>query len=149
MKRLTGIAVLAAALAVTVGSLLSAVQAQTIRRVSAEFGTRGKGSFLRRGRTGKAAPSFTKKQYSQNLKWLYITMSTTGVGHGGNAIMFSCKVDGKLCNPSGTPSNPAATGWITLQRHDEIDCSPPGAGASPPVSRPAPSQSSAPDAAAT
>jgi hypothetical protein len=52
-----------------------------------------------------------------SINTLYITLSATGDGHGGNAHQFLCQVDAAPCNAGSTFSATQAN-WIALQRHN-------------------------------
>jgi hypothetical protein len=57
---------------------------------------------------------------------LYVTMSTTGDGHGGARHTFTCRTGtptpSTFCQPGpGDPSGGSPAGWLTLQRHRDYN----------------------------
>lgn len=48
---------------------------------------------------------------------LFVTISTTGDAHEGNAHWFSAQVNGKFCNKGDEGAGFAPPGWIPLQKH--------------------------------
>lgn len=48
---------------------------------------------------------------------LFVTLSSTGDGHGGAALWFSALVNGAVCNPGNEGAGQAPGGWIPLQKH--------------------------------
>src|ERR1700738_4011657 len=61
-----------------------------------------------------------------NQHTIFITLSTTGDGHGGAANWFSASVNGQVCNKGDEGAGFAPGGWIPLQKHR--DSSPGGDG---------------------
>ena len=52
---------------------------------------------------------------------LFVTISTTGDAHEGNAHWFSAQVNGNFCNPGNDGAGFAPNGWIPLQKHFDYD----------------------------
>jgi hypothetical protein len=52
---------------------------------------------------------------------LFVTISTTGDGHLGDALWFTASTNGVLCNPGGGGDGFAPTGWIPLQKHFDYE----------------------------
>lgn len=50
-------------------------------------------------------------------KTVFITLSSTGDGHGGAALWFTASVNGRVCNKGDEGAGFAPTGWIPLQKH--------------------------------
>lgn len=48
---------------------------------------------------------------------LFVTLSTTGDAHEGNAHWFSAQVNGQFCNRGDEGAGFAPPGWIPLQKH--------------------------------
>ena len=56
-----------------------------------------------------------------NQHTVFITLSTTGDGHGGASNLFSASVNGQVCNKGDEGASGAPGGWIPLQRHNGTD----------------------------
>src|SRR5215217_5560151 len=52
---------------------------------------------------------------------LFVTISTTGDAHEGNAHWFSAQVNGKFCNSGNEGAGIAPPGWIPLQKHFDYE----------------------------
>lgn len=52
-----------------------------------------------------------------NQHTVFITLSTTGDGHGGASNLFSASVNGRVCNNGDEGASGAPAGWIPLQKH--------------------------------
>jgi len=52
---------------------------------------------------------------------LFVTISTTGDAHEGNAHWFSAQVNGQFCNKGDEGAGIAPPGWIPLQKHFDYD----------------------------
>jgi len=52
---------------------------------------------------------------------VFVTLSTTGDAHEGNAHWFSVQVNGQLCNQGDEGAGFAPPGWIPLQKHFDYD----------------------------
>jgi hypothetical protein len=52
-----------------------------------------------------------------SINTLYITVSATGDGHGGNAQQLLCQVDAAPCN-AGSTFSATDFHWIVLQKHN-------------------------------
>ncbi len=63
-------------------------------------------------------PVYTKTfNLPANRHTLFITLSSTGDGHGGAAHWFSASVNGVVCNKGNEGAGFAPGGWIPLQKH--------------------------------
>ena len=52
---------------------------------------------------------------------LFVTISTTGDAHFGDAHWFSARVNGQFCNQGDEGAGFAPPGWIPLQKHFNYD----------------------------
>jgi hypothetical protein len=121
MKRFMSMTALAGGLALGWGSLATTVDAQQLRRIHSEFryfAEHESNSLAEDG--GKDGRLIFGKKLVIPLRWVYVTISATGHGDNGTGLLFTCKVNGKVCQPLGAPSA-GATGWVNLQRHADGD----------------------------
>jgi hypothetical protein len=52
---------------------------------------------------------------------IFITLSSTGDGHGGAANLFSASVNNQVCNKGDEGASNVLGGWIPLQKHGGND----------------------------
>ncbi len=63
-------------------------------------------------------PVYTKTfTLPASQKTVFITLSSTGDGHGGAAHWYSASVNGVVCNKGNEGAGFAPGGWIPLQKH--------------------------------
>jgi hypothetical protein len=119
MRRKPGILTAILAVALMAGLAPTALSAQQLNRWVAEF------RFGAEQSTIAAPPGALIYQKVFALpateRTLFVTLSTTGDAHEGNAIWFSVQVNGALCNTGDDGAGFAPPGWIPLQKHFDYD----------------------------
>jgi len=63
----------------------------------------------------------TKFLLPATQKTVFVTLSTTGDAHAGDALWFSARINGKFCNQGNQGAGFAPPGWIPLQKHFSYD----------------------------
>ena len=117
MKRVIMMAGAAIVLALVMASTSSVLNAQAVRRLSAEFVFNDELSTgLKAQDEGKNGVLIYTKTVLVPLRTVWVTITATGDGHLGNAHLLTCRIDGELCVKAGAPSSPF-TGWVNVQRH--------------------------------
>ncbi len=92
-----------------------------LRRFSAEF-LNFDGSESATNSAVPGIPVYDKTLVTPaDVNTLYITISTTGDVHHGNAAWFNCNVDGVNCNSGFGGAAGAPAGWIALKKHFNYD----------------------------